>query len=341
MSSPHLPLCRVVAEIAQAHDGSLGTAHAFIDLAAEAGAWAVKFQAHLAAAESTSEEPWRVPFSRQDNSRYDYWKRMEFSADQWAGLKAHASERNLSFIVSPFSCEAVDLIAPLGVDAWKVASGEVGHRRLIDRILVEKVPVFISSGMSGWEEMETLVELILSHSREFALFQCDTAYPSPPASWGLNVLGEMSKRFGCPVGLSDHSGDIYAGLAAASLGAAFIEIHLALNKGAFGPDVSSSVTPEQLTRLVEGTRQISLALQNPVDKNARAETLAPVRAKFGRSAALKHPLPRGSILRAEDLSLKKPAGGFAESDMPRLVGRKLATDLEANVLLRENHLESL
>ena len=108
------PRCLIIAEVAQAHDGSLGTAHAYIDAAARAGADAVKFQTHIAAAESTPGEPWRVKFSLQDASRYEYWKRMEFTEEQWIGLKTHADQRGIKFISSPFSMEAVDLLERVG-----------------------------------------------------------------------------------------------------------------------------------------------------------------------------------------------------------------------------------
>src|SRR5688572_32842354 len=107
--------CIVIGEVAQTHDGSLGLAHAFIDAIANAGADAVKFQTHIAAAESTPGEPWRVKFSQQDASRYDYWKRMEFSEDGWRGLKAHAEQRGLLFLSSPFSTEAVELLERIGM----------------------------------------------------------------------------------------------------------------------------------------------------------------------------------------------------------------------------------
>src|SRR3972149_6009094 len=106
--------CLIIAEVAQSHDGSLGTAHAFIDAIANAGADAVKFQTHIAAAESTPDEPWRIKFSQQDSTRYYYWKRMEFTEDQWHGLKKHADERGLMFLSSPFSIEAVDLLSRVG-----------------------------------------------------------------------------------------------------------------------------------------------------------------------------------------------------------------------------------
>lgn len=115
----------IVAEVAQAHDGSLGMAHAFIDAVANAGADAIKFQTHIAAAESAPHEQWRVKFSYQDATRYDYWRRMEFTPDQWHGLKRHCDARGLTFLSSPFSVDAVDLLTQVGVAAWKVASGEV------------------------------------------------------------------------------------------------------------------------------------------------------------------------------------------------------------------------
>lgn len=330
--------CQIIAEIAQAHDGSLGAAHALIDAAARAGAHAVKFQIHLADSESTREEQWRVPFSRQDASRFDYWRRMEFTAEQWTGLSQHAREAGLAFVVSPFSTEAVALGSRIGVDVWKVASGELGHTRLLEAIFAQPEPVIISTGMSDWAEIERVVGLAAARQKTYALLQCDTRYPSPPESWGLNVVGELQRRFECPVGLSDHSGDIYAGLAAAALGANLVEAHITLSKAAFGPDVPASLTPEQFAALAEGVRQIELARSHPVDKDVNAHRLADVRAIFSRSVALLRDLPAGSTLGLEHLTLKKPAGGFSETDLPHLIGRTLAVDLTADVLLRESHL---
>ncbi len=213
----------VVAEVAQAHDGSLGTAHAYIDAVARAGADAVKFQTHIAAAESTAREPWRVPFSLQDATRYDYWKRMEFSEEQWAGLKRHAEERGLEFLSTPFSMAAVELLDRLGVPAWKVGSGETGNLPMIGRMARTGRPVILSSGMSGWEELDAAVAEVRRHGAPLAVMQCTTAYPTPPEKVGLNVLEEIRRRYGCVTGLSDHSGTIYAGLAAAALGAEIVE----------------------------------------------------------------------------------------------------------------------
>ena len=139
-SEQSMPHALIIAEVAQAHDGSLGAAHAYIDAAARAGADAVKFQTHIAAAESSPAEPWRVKFSLQDATRYDYWRRMEFTEEQWAGLRMHADERGLQFLSSPFSVEAAQLLRRVGVSAWKIASGEVNNVPLFDFMLSTGLP---------------------------------------------------------------------------------------------------------------------------------------------------------------------------------------------------------
>ncbi|MGI9422325.1 MAG: N-acetylneuraminate synthase family protein, partial [Hyphomicrobiaceae bacterium] len=131
---PALPTL-IIAEVAQAHDGSLGFAHAFIDAVAASGADAIKFQTHIANAESTLDEAFRIPLSGQDETRWDYWRRMEFTPDQWRGLSAHASEKGLVFLSSAFSVPAIELLAGLGMPAWKVGSGEAFNAVLIDAML--------------------------------------------------------------------------------------------------------------------------------------------------------------------------------------------------------------
>jgi N,N'-diacetyllegionaminate synthase len=314
---------RIIAEIAQAHDGSLGAAHAMIDAAVDAGADAVKFQTHIAAAESTLREPWRVKFSRQDATRYEYWRRMEFSENQWQELKAHCDERGVIFLSSPFSPEAVDLLGRVGVPAWKVASGEIGNLPLLRRMAATGLPMILSSGMSAWEELDRAVAICRKASVPFAVMQCTTAYPCPPERVGLNVLAEMRERYSCPVGLSDHSGMIYPGLAAAALGSSMIEVHVAFHKKAFGPDTLASLTFEQLAELVQGTRFIAASLANPVDKNAEASKSELLRKTFGKSIVARKDLAAGAVLTDDDLALKKPGTGLPPSAWPQVLGKRL------------------
>lgn len=331
----------VIGEVAQAHDGSLGTAHALIDAIAEAGADAVKFQTHIAAAESRADEPWRVAFSYQDTTRYDYWKRMQFSAQHWAGLRSHSEDRGLAFLSSPFSIEAVDLLRDVGVAAWKIASGEVANPPLLDAIAQTGQPVLLSSGMSAWDELDDAVARLTKNSGgPLAVLQCTSTYPVPPQRLGLNILSELSERYHCAVGLSDHSGTIYPSLAAVALGARVVEVHVTLSREAFGPDVPASVTTAELNTLVEGVRYLDTALSAPVDKNSAADELAPMRELFGRSLVARHPLPAGHILKVDDLKAKKPGGGLPPARIQTLVGRRLRRSLRPDEPLHQVDVET-
>ncbi len=225
--------CLVVGEVGQAHDGSLGTAHAYIDAIASAGAQAVKFQTHIARAESSTLEPFRVKFSLQDATRLDYWKRMEFTPEQWAGLAKHARESGLVFLSSPFSEEAVDMLEQIGMPAWKVASGEVNNPLLLERILATRSPILLSTGMSPLAEVDRIVDQVKAQGVSLAVFQCTSKYPSSPQDVGLNMIQVYKERYQLPVGLSDHSGKIFPGLAAVTLGAAILEVHVTLSPRQF------------------------------------------------------------------------------------------------------------
>lgn len=331
--------CLIVAEISQTHDGSLGQAHAFIDAVARAGADAVKFQTHIAAAESTPAEPWRVPFSRQDATRYEYWRRMEFTEEQWAGLDEHARESGLVFLSSAFSAEAIELLEGLGMRAWKVASGEVGNLALLERMAKSGAPVLLSSGMSGLAELDAAVDTVRAAGAPVAVLQCATAYPCPPEQIGLNLIGELRDRYACWVGLSDHSATIFPSIAAATLGADVVEVHATLSREMFGPDVPASVTTAELTELVRGVRFVEQALASPVDKDRVAADMAPMRDLFTRSAVAAIDIPAGTRLTETDLIAKKPGTGIPAARIPELVGRVTRRAIPADTLLTDDDLE--
>lgn len=332
--------CYIIGEVSQTHDGSLGQAHAFIDAIAAAGADAVKFQTHIADAESTPGEPWRVKFSPQDETRYDYWKRMEFSEAQWVGLKEHAEDKGLQFLSSPFSFEAMDLLERLGMTAWKVASGEVNNHPMLRQMCETGKPILLSSGMSPLDELDEAVALVKSYDVPLTVFQCTTAYPCPPEKIGLNMLTVLRDRYACAVGLSDHSGTIYPGLAAATLGSDALELHVTLSREMFGPDVPASVTTDELRQLVEGIRFIETMNANPVDKNAMADEMQPLRALFNKSIFLAITLEAGTVLERQHLILKKPGTGIPAASLERILGMRLTRDYDAETMLQEVDLES-
>lgn len=296
----------IIAEVAQAHDGSLGFAHSFIDIAAEAGADAIKFQTHIAEAESTQDEQFRVNFSYTDKTRFDYWKRMEFTAPQWEGLAKHARAKGIGFLSSCFSVEAVEMLRRLTMPAWKVGSGEIASRELLEAMAVGGEPILLSTGMSGPDDIEGQLAMLQERRVPVALLQCTTKYPSPLEEVGLNVIDELHERFNCPVGLSDHSGSLWPAVAAMARGAPLIEVHIAMHRRQFGPDTPASLDPAVLHELCEARDAIAKMLANPVDKSATSERLRDVREIFGKSLALKRALPAGTVIAAEHLTFKKP-----------------------------------
>jgi N-acetylneuraminate synthase len=331
--------CMIVAEVAQGHEGSLGMAHAFIDAIANAGADAVKFQTHIAAAESTLKEPWRIKFSNQDANRYDYWKRMEFTEEQWHGLKGHADERGLIFLSSPFSFEAVDLLCRVGVQVWKVPSGETANTPMLDQMLSTGLPIILSTGISPLSEIDAAVERIKVKGVPQVILQCTTAYPCPPEKVGLNLIPFFRERYGCAVGLSDHSGTIYPGLAAATLGIQVLEVHVTLSREMFGPDVPASITTAELSQLVKGIRFIEKMMANPVDKESMAQDTEELRRAFTKSIVARKNLKAGRILGKDDLTLKKPGTGIPATRLPEIIGRRLKRPVAADTLISEEDLD--
>jgi N,N'-diacetyllegionaminate synthase len=330
----------IIAEIAQAHDGSLGNAHAFIDALANTGVDAVKFQTHIAEAESSAMEPFRVKFSRQDATRYDYWKRMEFSPEQWQGIADHCHEAGMKFISSPFSNAAVELLDRVGVDAIKIGSGEISNLLMLEKIAKTGKPIILSSGMSDLEELERTIDFLKTFPSPLSVLQCTTAYPTSPEQWGLNVIGVLRDKFKIPVGFSDHSGNIYSSLAAAALGAEIFEFHVVFDKRQFGPDSVASITIDQAKVLAHGIREIQRSIASPIEKSdiGKYEELKRI---FGKSLAVNKDLERGDVLRFEDLESKKPGDqGISAAAYRSVLGKKVSQDLKQWDFLKPEHIDT-
>ncbi len=327
----------VIGEVAQAHDGSLGTAHAYIDAIADAGADMVKFQTHIAAAESTKEEPWRVKFSYEDDLRYDYWKRMQFTEEQWNGLKQHAEERGLVFLSTPFSVDAAKMLERLNVSLWKISSGEVSDPWLLKFILSTRKPVIFSTGMSTIENIDKYADKLKKAGAQFALLQCTTNYPVAPEKVGLNVLEQFIKKY--PIaGLSDHSGEMWPSLAAVTMGARIIEVHVCLSKYDFGPDVPASLTQEKFAEMIRGIRFITKMKNNPVNKDLVSQELSRNSQIFAKSVCAKLPITKGTVISEEIIALKKPANGIPAIDVDRIIGKTVNRDFEADEFITYSDL---
>jgi N-acetylneuraminate synthase len=245
------------------------------------------------------------------------------------------------FVSSPFSIEAADLLERVGQPLWKMASGEVSNVPLLDRVLRTRAPVVLSTGLSPFEETDLAVARVREAGVPVGVLQCTSAYPCPPERVGLNLVSVYRERYGCWVGLSDHSATIYPGLAGVAQGMDILELHVALSRDMFGPDVVASVTASELRQLVDGIRFIERMRANPVDKDSSARDTAPLRRLFTRSIVATRPLAVGTVLHAEHLVLKKPGTGLPPERLRELVGKRLIRAVGADQLLAAEDIEGL
>ena len=326
--------------VAQAHNGSLGLAHSFIDAVAKTGANAIKFQTHIANAESTLDEEFRIPMSSQYKNRWEYWKRMEFTKSQWFELSKHANEKNLIFLSSAFSLEAAKLLAEIGMPAWKIGSGEVFNQPLIDLIIELGGPILLSSGMSNWNDIEKVINHTKKKGTEVALFQCTSNYPTSLEDVGLNILQEIKNRFNIPNGLSDHSGSLWPSVAAIANHADFLEVHVNFDRAMYGPDSSSSLNFSELSMICEANKAFKRMKSNPVNKDKLSKKLEKTKSLFTKSLSPINNLPAGAILTKDMLTQKKPGGRISSDDINKVLSKRLKVAVQSNRILRYEDLEN-
>lgn len=325
----------LIAEIGSVHDGSFGNAVKLIEAAADCGASAVKFQTHVAESETIPNAP--MPSYFKGEPRLEYFRRTGFSLKQWSELKMVADSCGVMFLSSPFALEAVDMLECVGVEAYKVPSGEVTNIPLLERIAATGKPILLSSGMSSWTELDSAVE-VCRKGGPLTVMQCTSAYPTPPERVGLNVLSELKTRYQVSVGYSDHTLGNSASIAAVALGAVVIEKHFAFSRLMYGSDARHSSEPQEFAELAKSLRQVALMLENPVDK-ADVSVFSEMKEVFEKSIVSSDELPAGKILTMEDMAFKKPGTGLSAARFKELLGKRLLHAVPSNYLFSMKDFE--
>ncbi len=315
----------IIAEIGSVHDGSFGNAIKLIEAAAAAGADAAKFQTHIAAAETLRNAP--MPSYFKGEPRFEYFERTGFTRDQWCELKQACDANKIVFLSSPFSLEAVDLLAEVGMGAYKIPSGEVSNIPLLEKVRQTGKPVLLSSGMSDWTELDAAMAAL--KGVPVTVLQCTSAYPCKPEEVGLNVIGEMAARYSVPVGFSDHTMGYAASFAAAAVGATVIEKHFTYSRLMYGSDAKHSMEPDEFRIFTQGLKDIWKMRAVSVDKND-TRPFAEMKRIFEKSVVLQRAVGKGYVLSLADLAFKKPGDGIAAARYGEVVGRTLAHDLAAD-----------
>jgi sialic acid synthase SpsE len=316
----------VIAEIGLNHDGSIDRALALVDAAAAAGASAVKVQALVAAELVAPGAP--APMHVEAASLVDFFRRFELDDDGYARLAARARERGLAFIATPFSEGAVDRLTRVGVDAWKIASGDITWERLIQRCGETGKPVIVSTGMSSLQDAQrALFWATRAGAPGVALLHCVSAYPVPKGSENLRAIATLGMACHAVVGLSDHGADGFAVPLAVAMGAAIYERHLVLHAGDGSIDADVSSTPGELAAIVRAAARAQAALGTGIKVCQPAEKGnldASRRALYARRR-----LRAGDVVSAADLIALRPAHGLGADRQRELVGQRLGRDVDA------------
>lgn len=322
----------IIAEVGSVHDGSFGNAKQLISAAASCGVDAVKFQTHISEAETLPDAP--MPPYFKGEPRFEYFNRTGFTLEQWRELKDHSTQNEIVFLSSPFSEAAVDLLEQVGVEQYKIPSGEVTNLPLLEKIARLGKHIILSSGMSSWEELDRAVDVIHKYDTPLTILQCTSQYPCAYEQVGLNIMQEMIRRYRVPVGLSDHTLTNYAALAAVSLGAKIIEKHFTFSRLMYGSDAKHSVEPDELKDLVMGIRAIETMLASSVNK----DDLTPYREMkqiFEKSLVATRDIPAGTPITAQMVTVKKPGTGMPASRLGEVLGKITSRDIPSNTLLSE------
>lgn len=330
----------VIAEAGVNHNGDLPTALELVDVAAASGADAVKFQSFLADNVAGADAPkaeYQKATTGAGESQLEMLRRLELRPEAHQALVDRAKSRGITFLSTPFDESSADLLEGLGVPLFKIPSGEITNLFLLRHIAAKRRPVILSTGMSTIDEVEAAMRVLREGGvPELTLLHCVSDYPAPPEDMNLRAMATMRERFGVPVGLSDHTRGITIPIAAAALGAAAVEKHFTLDRSMAGPDHRASIEPHELRAMIQGIREVEVALGD----GSKRPTLAEETTKriVRRSLTAAEDLAPGTILERRHLGARRPATGISPMDADRVLGRRLRERLPQGAVLRWDHL---
>lgn len=326
----------VVTEIGINHNGDLEQAKILVDAAAAAGAEVIKHQTHIPDAEMSLEARDVIP-GNADISIYDVIKNCSLSLDQERQLAEYVRSKGLIYMSTPFSFEALDFLESIDVPAYKIGSGECNNYPLVEAIASKNKPVIMSTGMNSIESIKPSVEIFRKYKTPYALMHCTNLYPTPDKLIRLNSILDLKAAFPDAVlGLSDHSLTNYPCLASVALGAVILERHFTDTKLRVGPDIICSMTPEELSELISGSRIIYEATQG--SKFPVKEEDVTIAFAFASVVATRD-LKSGHIISREDVTLKRPSGGdFGPNEFFSLIGKKVEKEINMNTQISRSQI---
>lgn len=327
--------CYVIAEAGANHNRDLDTARRLVDVAAHAGADAVKFQTYSGKTLYSTKAPkfdYLADFPAQQP--HELLEDIALPREWQSVLAAHCRDNNIEFLSSPFDLQAVAELDELDVAAFKVASFELVDLPFLREIGARLRPVIVSTGMATLGEIdEALTALREGGTAEVCLLQCASLYPSPPRIMNLRAIPAMKSAFGVPVGLSDHTLGTHVAPAAVALGANLVEKHFTLDRSHKGPDHPFAIEPDELVELVAHIRDVEAAMGDGVKRGPSEEEAVEMYAKARRSIVAAQAIPKGAVLERSMLTVKRPGYGIMPRFIDALAGRVAKRDIEEDEIV--------
>lgn len=330
--------CFIIAEAGVNHNGDPALAHQLIDAAADAGANAVKFQTFeptALASPDARQAAYQTTNTGINESQLSMLSRLVLPIAEYQPLQAHAAERGILFLSTPFDEPSADFLEQLDMPAFKIPSGELTNHPFLAHVARKGRPMLISTGMATMAEIAEAIDTVEKVGPvPLALFHCVTDYPADPSICNLSAMATMRQAFRVPVGWSDHTMGIEVAIAAAAHGAELIEKHFTLDRALPGPDQKTSLEPHELAALVRAIRLVEAARGSGRKEPAAIERS--YAAVVRKSLHARGALPCGHILRTEDVIALRPAGGLPPGDIGKLIGRRVRAPIRAGARLAEH-----
>lgn len=327
--------CFIIAEAGANHDRNFEQAKKLIDVAAEAGADAVKFQTYTGARLYSRKTPkFQYLKGVSELPPVELLDSIALPREWQPDLAAYAAERKILWFSSPFDLDAVETLEKVGVPVYKIASFEIVDLELIRRCASTGKPLIISTGMATLGEIEDALEACrLESNDQVALLQCVSLYPAPVHRMNLRAMQTLRTAFGVPVGLSDHTFGIPVAIAAAAVGADLIEKHFTVDRSLKGPDHAFAVEPPELAALVEGVRAAEEAMGDGIKSGPAPEENEEMFDLARRSICAACDIPSGTIIEREMLTVKRPGWGIRPKHIDLVVGRRARADIDDDEVL--------
>jgi sialic acid synthase SpsE len=335
VSPEHPPL--VIAEVGINHEGSLDKAIQLVDAAVAAGAEVVKFQCHITDKEMIPTD--MTPGKISKEKLWDIIKRCELTESEEREVQSYCRKKEIIYLSTPFSREAADRLHEMGVPAFKIGSGECNNIPLLEHIAAMKKPIILSTGMNDIASIKKSVEAISKYQVPLAIMHCTSIYPTPYENVRLGALNDLQTHFPkAPVGLSDHSLNIWTCLGAVALGASILEKHFTISRQWPGPDTGLSIEPDELQQLIEGSKAIWLARGG---KKTRLSEEQPV-IDFAYSTVVTiAPVKAGDVFSHQNIWVKRPGTGKILAErFNQIIGRKALRDIPADMHLQPEDVEN-